>query len=287
MHVAWDEGWDRLASRSGDPEYGMYVYSTDGGDTWSDPTTVTYPNSTNVQLSVGSDGQGGVMLVWRTTSWEYPEIYYMWSTDQGKSWSDPQPIPNIAAKSWGDSFDYYDMATDSAGHIHLLAGGHSPVTQEALRYGGPPYALYHLEWDGDSWSYPSPVYKGTWYPEYPHLVIDRGNQLHATWYIREELSEDLTPHQAWYAHGQSQAPEETPIAPPTLTPTPEPDVIGTATPIPTPTATPYPKLDSESTGLPEGLYTENDEVLRLMVALSPVAILILVIVAVKLRWFKR
>ncbi len=84
-------------------------------------------------------------------------------------------------------------------------------------------------------------------------------------------------------------PTDTPV-PPTATPTDTPvppTPTNTATPTPTPTATPYPKLDSESTGLPEGLYTENDEVLRLMVALSPVAILILVIVAFKLRWFKR
>lgn len=285
LYVAWDEGWDRLSSRSGDPEYGIYMYSPDGGDTWSDPTIVSYPDSTNVQLSVGSDGQGGVMLVWRTTSLEYPGIYYMWSTDQGENWSTPQTLPNIVAKNWGNLFDFYDMATDSAGHIHLLVGGHLSTRQEAPLFSGSPHALYHLEWDGSSWSLPSPVYEGDWYPEYPHLVIDRGNQLHATWYIREERSEDRTPHQSWYAHGQSRSPAETPVAQPTLTPTPA--VVATSPPTPTPTTTPYPDLSSEVAGLPDGLYTESDEALRLTVSLSPVVLLILVIVASKFGWFNR
>lgn len=285
IHVAWDEGWDRLAGRSGDPEYGVYMYSADAGNTWSVPTVITYPVSTNVQLSVGSNGQGGVMLVWRTTSPEYPGIYYVWSTDQGQSWSSPQAIPNIVAVRWNDPFDLYDMATDSAGHIHLLVGGYVSTNLAAPPSDGSPHGLYHLEWDGDRWSFPAPVYRGSWYPMYPHLVVGGGNQLHATWFIREDLWKDETPHQVWYAHGQSQAPTETPVAPPTFTPSPQP--TPTPKPISMSTAIPHPELNSGTSGLPEGLYTESDDVLRLTVALSPVVLLVLVIVAIKLGWFRR
>jgi len=285
IHVAWDEGWDRLSGR-GEPQYGVYMYSTDGGNTWSAPTIVSYPDSTNVQLTVGSDGQGGVMLVWRTISSRHPGIYYMWSTDQGENWSPPQALPNIVARRWSGPFDIYDMATDSAGDIHLLVGGHLSAVQEEPPPGGPPHGLYHLKWDGDDWSTPSSVYEGSWYPEYPHLVIDRGNQLHATWYIREDLWEDMTPHQVWYAHGQSQAPAETPVARPMPTLTSESEVATAPTPVSSPTVTPYPELNSDTPPLPGGLYTEDDELLQLAVALLPVSLLILVIIAVRLGWFK-
>jgi hypothetical protein len=279
IYVAWDEGWDRRTSR-GEPQYGVYIYSTDGGSTWSAPTSVLYPNATNAQLSVGSDGQGGVMLVWRTTSREYPGIYYMWSVDRGKSWSPPQTLPDIVARVWSSPFDLYDMATDSAGYIHLLVTGH--LSEE--RVGQEPPGLYHFEWDGNSWSPPVPVYEGSWHPEYPHLAIHQGNQLHAAWFVREgSYGESVAPHQVWYAHGQSTSPAQTPISRPTFTPMPTATPSATATP----TATPYPTLSLESTGLPDGLYTESDEVLRLAIALSPAVLVILAVAAVKMGWFGR
>jgi hypothetical protein len=179
------------------------------------------------------------------------------------------------------------MATDSAGHIHLLVGGHLSAEQVAPPFDGPPHGLYHLEWDGSNWFYPVPIYEGNWYSEYPHLVVDQGNQLHATWYIREELWGERTPHQSWYAHGQSQAPAETPAALPTLTPTPEPQDDTTLSLIVTPDVLSYPELNSETSGLPEGLYTESDEILRLVIAVSPVILVLLMVMGVKMGWFTK
>ncbi len=75
---------------------------------------VSYPNNTNLQLTVGADGKGGIMLVWRTASSEFPGIYWMWSTDYGESWSSPQTLPEIVSRNIDNPFDVYDMATDSA-----------------------------------------------------------------------------------------------------------------------------------------------------------------------------
>jgi hypothetical protein len=293
VYLAWDEGWDRFTGQ-GDPQYGVYMYSLDSGNTWSSPASVSYPNSTNAQLSVGADGQGGVMLVWRTISAQYPGIYYMWSKDYGTSWFPPQMLPDIVARRWETPFDVYDMATDSAGHIHLLVVGYLSTESVAPDIDQGPPGLYHFEWDGKSWSLPSRVYEGGWYPEYPHMVIDRGNQLHTTWFIREDPWNTVPPYQIWYAHGQSQAPAETPVMGPTITPTHEPEVVvtpkSTPTSVPTLPPTPTPTLDPGLTqgsvppGITESIYTETDDLVLLVKSLIPAALVIAVVVIGVRAW---
>jgi hypothetical protein len=39
--------------------------------------------------------------------------------------------------------------------------------------------------------------------------------------------------------------------------------------------------------MPSGLYTENDDVLRLLIATSPVAVLVFFLVAIRLGWFRK
>ena len=275
LHVARDEGWDRLSGR-GDPEYGIYTFSVDGGNTWADPTIVQYPDSNNVQLSVGSDGQGGVMLVWRTTQRQDPSIYYMWSADQGESWSSPGTLPNIIARPWDVPFDMYDMATDSMGYIHLLVVGREFQDSDAL------LGVYHLIWDGAAWSRPTRIYAAEgMYPEYPKIVVYGGNQFHGIWFTREgSVWDNQASRLVWYSSGQSSAPHQPATPVPTFTPLPP-----TATPNPTPTVTPYPTLSSTGTGLPDGLRTDKDDAFRLAIALSPIVLIVLVAMVVRVGRF--
>lgn len=274
IHVTWDEGWDRL-SGAGDPIYGSYTFSTDGGETWAPVASVSYPESTNAQLTAGSDGNEGVMLVWRATSRD--EIFYQWSSDGGSSWGVPATIPGLFARPWTIPFDMYDMATDSAGHIHLVVVGRESLDENA------PLGVYHLEWDGTSWSTARRIYSNpVLYPEYPKMAISQGNQLHVVWFTRESLW-GFENREVWYSSSQSAAPSQTPV------PYPTPTSIPMIAPLPssTPTVTPYPTLGANATDLPEGLYTESDEVLRLIIALSPVMLVILLVVVARLRWLSR
>jgi hypothetical protein len=274
IHVTWDEGWDRL-SGVGDAIYGVYTFSTDGGETWAPVASVSYPESTNAQLTVGSDGNGRVMLVWRATSRN--EIFYQWSSDGGSSWGAPATIPGIFARPWTTPLDMYDMATDSAGHIHLVMVGREALGENA------PLGVYHLEWDGTNWSTARRIHSDpVLYPEYPRIAISRGNQLHVVWFTRESLW-GFENREVWYSSSQSAAPYQTPVPSPTPTSTPTPVPL----PSPTPTITPFPTLGPSGTDLPEGLYTESDEVLRLIIALSPMMVVILLVVAVRLRWFSK
>jgi len=261
IHVTWDDGWDRLEG-AGVPTYSVYRNSADGGITWSTPITVAYPTTGTAQLVSGADGQGGVMLVWRTTS--HDEVFCQWSTDHGESWSSPRTVPGIYARPWAIPFDLYDLATDSVGHIHLLVVGREIPMPQA------PVGLY-LVWDGHSWSEPRPVYSGAGFPEYPRLAISEGNHLHAVWFVRDSLWE-RGDYEVWYSEAHSAAPHQT-LAPsetplPTVTATPSPTYL------PVPTAEPRPTLPPHGQ-LPPDLYTETDQVLQLALALSPLPLVLL------------
>jgi hypothetical protein len=281
IHVTWDEGWDRLSGESSDTYYGFYISSLDGGETWTPPTVIDHPDALVVQLTVGSDGQGGLMLVWGTTSRDelfYDELFYQWSTDGGQSWGAPSVIPRVFARPWTTPFDMYDMATDSAGHIHLLVVGRWSQDRNAL------LGVYHLVWDGDRWSTPERIFAATGlYPEYPQIVVHEGNQLHAVWFTREGgIWDSEANREVWYSSSQSPAPHQ--AVTPLPTPTPK---SPTPTPSPIPTATLYPTVSLENTGLRDGLRTERDDVLRLAIALSPVALVILAVMAVRRYWLGR
>jgi len=272
IHVVWDEGWDRLSGQ-GAPVFSTYTSSSDGGESWSSLTSFSYPEGTNAQLAVGIDGQGGVVVVWRATS--RPEIFYAWSSDNGASWSPPMVIPGIFARPWTVPFDMYDMATDSGGHIHLVVAGRLSLEEDRL-------GVYHLEWDGATWSPPTAIFGGAGFPEYPKVVISEGNKLHVAWFVRDNLWE-VGNYEIWYSSSQSASPAQTPVPPPTSTPTSTATPLATATP----TATPYPTLAPVGTALPDGLYTESDDLIRLLVGLVPVLILATAIFAVKFGWLRR
>lgn len=260
VHATWDEGWDRL-SGDGVPTYSVYRSSADGGLSWSAPITVAYPTTGTAQLVSGADGQGGVMLVWRTTS--HDEIFFQWSADHGQHWSGPKAVPEVYARPWAIPFDLYDMAADSAGNIHLLVVGREIPERLA------PVRVYQLVWDGESWSRPTAVSSEGGFPEYPRLVISEGNHLHAVWFVRESLWGESN-HEVWYWEAYSAAPHETPVP----SPTPPPTVTVAPSPTCSPAHTSYPTLPVHGQ-LPTDLYTETDRVLRLGLALSPVLLLLL------------
>jgi hypothetical protein len=284
IYAAWDEGWDRLSGVESSERYGVFMLSADNGGTWSDPTLVTYPDMSNTQLTVGSDGDGGVMLVWRTIDPNFPAFYAMWSTDYGKTWTPPKRIPGLLSRDGDRQFDMYDMATDGAGNIHLLVVGYLDAPREE----GTPPAVYHLYWDGSQWSPPFLVFEGTWHPEYPRLAIHQGNLLHATWFVRQTELSVTEPHQVWYANATIDAPRIIPT--PTVTPSPTiPRPTATPTQTPTPTATLAPELltsEGPAQNALDSLYTEYDEVSLLLLSLLPAAAIIGLVVMI-IRIFRR
>jgi hypothetical protein len=283
IYASWDEGWDRHSGRGVNLNMACILISRDLGETWSESSRdSTIQIKITAQLTIQGDGQGGVMLVWRTTSPSYPGVYFQWSKDYGQSWTQPATLPAFISRPTINNFDSYAMATDSAGNIHLLATGFLLSGDERL---GASPGLFHFEWDGMRWYSPTQVYNGGLIPEYPRLFIERGNRLHATWFVRYDAYADTIPHEVMYTWGLSGAPalevasleNETNHAIVN-----EPDVFvnrveATALPLPTPTAEAIPVIPATS------LFTENDEYLIFLISLVPVTLLLLISVRVILK----
>lgn len=172
IHVAWDEGFDPPSGR-GQRESGTYMASLDGVN-WSAPLHVVFPQNNNTQISVGADGRGGVLLVWRTVSPKLSGVYFQWSGDWGQTWSDAGTVPGIQARPWTEN-DNYALAADAHGRIHLLAAGRTADSDAT--------ALFSLAWDGTAWSPPSRIDSDAT-PEQPRLIATDTGELQALWLSR-------------------------------------------------------------------------------------------------------
>lgn len=264
LWVSWDEGWDRLTEK-GTQEAGWLIHSTDGGQTWSVPVVFDQPARTNVQLATASDGRGGVLAVWRTTTLN--DIFYAVSRDGAQTWTAPAVIPGLFARAWEwTRFDAYDLAVDSAGVFHLAVVGRQKVVEESA---GESDGVYHLAWDGTAWSAPERVFGGIGHPEYPRLAVAQGNRLHLVWFVRDQEFTEGGQYKIWYSRRDLLAPALTPA--PTFTPSPPP--APTATLIVEPTRTPL-RLPDLQTVDTSGLYTENDDVGIWLLSLLPALVII-------------
>ncbi len=202
VHVVWE----LLGSNTPHVTAGaVYAMSSDGGSTWSrvrfpdrspsaQAPTSAGPVSGPQQPAIGIDGGGNILLVFREQGSN--RILYRRSTD-GANWSAPAPIPGVGA-GVPRPFDVYDMATDSAGHVHLAV--------VAYRFGTDSMALLHLEWDGRQWGLPSVIAGSPPFPEYPRLAVGEGNRLHVVWFGGDRGTIDRTAIGIWYSTAQSSAP---------------------------------------------------------------------------------
>jgi len=277
VYVVWEEGEDWYAG-AGYPVSSMYIYSPDDGKTWTTPVAFTSPNGAPQQITMGIGRQDELVVVWRLPADN--KLYYQRSTDNGVSWSEPKPIPGVLAKEWEQmSLDSCDAATDSSGNVHLLVLGRLSELEEGL-------SLLHLVWDGTAWSSPTRVFMSTDPPEWPRVAIGGGNRLFAAWFTRdkEHIKEsERGRYKVWAASCQLSSPAQTPMPLPTKPPSP------TSTPAikHTPTVTPFPTLPPDTGGLPDGLYTEADDVLHLLGAIAPIGALLLLIAAIRLGWLRK
>jgi len=285
LHAVWEEGIDGDRGYVVEPVSIMYSQLLNDGSSWSKPIKIDIEKDGAVTTegrnpAIGLDVTGKLVLVW----WSMPDnqVNFRISKDQGRSWSQPQPIPGV----WGvgDSSstrqDTYSMATDSAGNLHLVMVGRQSLEQSGSH-------VMHLVWDGSNWLPPEVVatYQDD-LPEWPRLSIGLGNQLHLVWHVRSVTrSNDVisTSFQIWYAHRILNSPG---IEPATL---PESSYVAPQSrtslavlPTPTPVSSklvdvqldPSKKQRPQGLAFSQSLQTENDEVLLLLIAVLPIAAIV-------------
>lgn len=284
MYVVFEAGYGGDLGQLSDPATVMYMASYDGGTNWTVPVRFAPERGDTVNaqarnIAIGIDGYQQLIAVW----WAIPDdiIYYQTSSDQGRTWSRPNAIPGIAGiwSIFQSRLDNYTLATDSAGHVHLVFAGRRTSVEEKV-------SLMHLEWGGSSWSSLDTIatYDGD-VPEWPRIAIGNGNQLHVTWFVRDEanlFNPDTTNYRVWYARGQSAAPYVAPVAVPIPTPVPS-TVLETALQETLPLTLSTHLLDERLKQPAEqevtlgSLMTENDDIMLLTMSLLPVTLLLGVI----------
>jgi hypothetical protein len=167
IHVVWTE----LQLPSGWPPCGaMYSDSLNRGRTWSTPVRIAGPGYGQINLLATDPST--IFLAWNAMV-GIGERKYTRSIDGGFGWA---PGQVLAPRLRGGFTGYPSMAADSSGVIHLLTSVDRPR--------GESMAIYHLAWNGTSWSDPVLVSTGAIgfrSVELPWLTVSEGNHLHAVY----------------------------------------------------------------------------------------------------------
>lgn len=211
--------------------------STNNGESWLDqPILIQDDKEAIRQPLLDLDAKGNLLLLQNFGVKD--ETFYQTSSDQGTTWSDRTPVPGLFAAKTATGNDYFASVHDSANVTHIIAIGRSAKNQDLS-------AVYHLKWDGVSWSAPATVYAGDQFIELPSLAISNGNYLHLVFSTRDRYRIAGPPdssYQVWYTSLVLDAPQATRIPLPTLTPTSTrtPTLVPTGSPTRRPTSTPLP-----------------------------------------------
>jgi len=279
LHVVWEAGAGGDLGQLSDPTSVMYARSSDGGQTWSSPIAFVGSGEQQKNIAIGVDGSGQLVVAW--LSLPEDRIYYQISSDQGRSWSMPQPIPGVWAgwSIYNARLDDYDIATDQEGDMHLTFVGRTAEDQTSLD-------VVEISWDGSSWLEPMVVarYEGS-VPEWPRMAIGEDGSIHLTWFVRDEEHiwiSDEGQYEVWYARWPASEPGMTgvPSAQETATIEPiagiAPALTETPTPIATPTIPVFSTFDQDVQSVPD---KESELLLLVLRGTAPAMIFVIAAVA--------
>lgn len=92
-----------------------YKKSTDGGETWSAPTRITYNAGYSTRPEIAVDTSDNLHLVWEDDTYGNAEILYKESTDGGSTWS------AIYRLTWDSNFSGFPViAADQMDYVHVV-----------------------------------------------------------------------------------------------------------------------------------------------------------------------
>ncbi len=95
----------------------FYTFSVDAGKSWSAGVNVSRTPGVSREPSIACGKDGHLVIVWldTTSGMENPDVYGVFSTDGGKTWSDAADISNTPGKSMDPS-----VAIARDGVVHLV-----------------------------------------------------------------------------------------------------------------------------------------------------------------------
>lgn len=255
LYIIWDEGYDFFAGRGEALDVRM-VYSNDSGINWSNPVVLdggNFPNRRPTQLAMTELKDGSLLAVWRYKSLDDQFIYYQLSSDIGKTWSRPQPIPYVFARNINDTpLDDYELIIDRLGRVHLFAVGYiNQITRS-----NP--SAFHISYANGVWTSARRIfYSPEQRPEWPKAALGPKNDIHLTFFtrgLREDTTDFLTDtgFRIYYSYLPGNLPARLVPFKPTPTPQPTPTIAQNLLPTPTP----FPTVESV-TDPARGTTTDN------------------------------
>ncbi|MFQ3662715.1 MAG: sialidase family protein [Chloroflexaceae bacterium] len=271
IHLLWEY---QGSGQPGEATLPIYRRSPDGGQRWEAPIPLGVPDDQLSQATLGVGRAGQLLALYASAT--SGTLFFQSSNDGGQTWSQPGLVPEVISPAHPPtSGQRFSLAVDGAGRFHLLAVGVAPIT------GATGEQLWHLTWDGRTWSALATLPGEGMAPRDPRLTVERGNRLHAVWVTSEVDNEKGAYQTIWYSSTSVDAPEVAPL--PTFTPIPQILPTPTSMPTPTPASTPLPD-ESRNQPVIEGPPRWEGESLEILfIAFIPV----LLIIAVVAWWFRR
>jgi hypothetical protein len=147
----------------------LYIKSTDGGATWTDPQPVSEPRHSDVQPATANmavAGSGRLHVVWTETINEFPPsgVFYTHSDDHGKSWYEPRMMAGRGHKWISVGLEAGDE------RVHLIWTGTGDVRGKyhaVSRDGGVTWAETEVLFPG-----------GAGYLGFSRFAVDSGGSIH-------------------------------------------------------------------------------------------------------------
>ena len=189
LSASWDSpGAPRLAVDASDNLYAVWPntngaqpvahsvsitlrYSTDGGESWSEPSQVMLDSYGIGQVDAAVDSMGTFHLIWRYEAMSSTgTVAYVNSSNRGQSWSPVEILPVFSGAAYS-----FGLAVDSADNLHLVIPSGKAVMHLIRPWGGG--------WLAPALIAENPCNEASADAE---LVISQGNHLYAVWYDRQE-----------------------------------------------------------------------------------------------------
>ena len=161
--VVWWRAWDDI----------WYKTSSDSGATWSEDTQFTADPEWDIYPCIAADATGRIIVTWssrRSGNWD---VYYKLSLDNGATWSAPVQRTTDLSSDYDPS-----VAIDGEGGIHII--------WFSYRSGNADLWYVKSEDDGDSWSTPTQLTRGSERDYDPSIEVDALGRIWVAWMrIRE------------------------------------------------------------------------------------------------------